>query len=88
MLHELVAMERKSFRIASESTGTGEGQVSFYGLDFSHAGGGMGGWDTGDEAPMTPAPVDPGNDPSDEVDFDNPPEPPDYDSPAWWALFS
>jgi hypothetical protein len=30
----------------NESTGSGEGQVSFYGLDFSHeAGQGLGGWD-------------------------------------------
>ena len=30
----------------NENTGHGEGQVSFYGLDFSHkAGDGMGGWD-------------------------------------------
>ena len=71
----------------NESTGSGEGQVSFYGLDFSHAGGGTGGWDAGEEtpAPVDEAPVDSGNDSG--FNYDNPPEPPDYDSPAWWSLF-
>jgi hypothetical protein len=75
----------------NESTGSGEGQVSFYGLDFSHAGGGMGGWDdTPDDKPVDEKPpVDSGDSPSDDTGFDygNPPEPPDYDSPAWWSLF-
>jgi hypothetical protein len=69
----------------NESTGSGEGQASFYGLDFSHGAGGMGGWD---EAPAEEPPVvvDTPDVPSDDIgfDFDNPPEPPDHD---WYALF-
>jgi hypothetical protein len=65
---------------------SGEGQVSFYTLDFSHTGGGTGGWD---DAPVNEKPVDSdaGENPSDNFDYGNPPEPPDYDSPAWWDLF-
>ena len=72
----------------NENTGSGEGQVSFYGLDFSHDGGGMGGWDNQGNS-ETPVVVDTPDAPSDDIgfDFDNPPEPPDYDSAAWWAIF-
>jgi Alginate lyase len=66
----------------NESTGHGEGQVSFYGLDFSHDGGGMGGWNEAEkpiDAPVAEEPVE-----EEPVDYDNPPEPPDHD---WWALF-
>jgi hypothetical protein len=68
----------------NESTGHGEGQVSFYALDFSHDGGGLGGWDNEAPAdnPETPVDSDTGDDSG--FDFDNPPEPPDHD---WWALF-
>jgi hypothetical protein len=35
----------------NENTGHGEGQVSFYGLDFAHeTGDGLGGWDVNDSA--------------------------------------
>jgi hypothetical protein len=75
----------------NENTGSGEGQVSFYGLDFSHAGGGMGGWDDEGNTPVdggdeTPVDSDTGDSPSDDTGFDfgNPPEPPDHD---WWAQF-
>jgi membrane-bound inhibitor of C-type lysozyme len=77
----------------NESSGHGEGQVSFYGLDFSHAGGGTGGWDASggnDETPVdsgdTGGDSDTGDNPNtgDVFDYDNPPEPPDHD---WYALF-
>jgi hypothetical protein len=68
----------------NESTGSGEGQASFYGLDFSHAGGGMGGWDNETPADNSSAGDETNGDSGDSFNYDNPPEPPDHD---WWALF-
>ena len=69
----------------NESTGSGEGQVRFTGwisamLAVERAAGML----KTTPAPVDEEPVDSGNDSG--FDYDNPPEPPDYDSPRGGAF--